>query len=137
MSIITFAEALALAGDKRHLMLGNGFSIALRRDIFLYGRLFEKANFFGYPEVETIFQALGSEDFEEAAQALEQAAIVLPGFLQESASLCVRMNNCATKIKNVLVETHRGAAPGAAWRGERSSVRGLSAFSQKISAPCE
>ena len=43
----TFAEALQRTRDapKRHLMLGNGFSRALRDDIFAYGALFDRADF--------------------------------------------------------------------------------------------
>lgn len=105
MTVFLFDEALEQAGDKRHLLLGNGFSIALLPDIFRYGSLFEKADFTSYPEVEATFQALGSEDFEETVQALEGAATVLPGFLPESQKICSRMNVCAAEIKDVLVST--------------------------------
>lgn len=105
MEVLIFDEALELAGDKRHLLLGNGFSIALRPDIFHYASLFEKAKFSTYPEVEKTFKSLGSEDFEEAVQALERAATILPGFIPDSSDVCTRMNACATKIKDVLVAT--------------------------------
>ena len=105
MNILTFAEALEKTDNKRHLILGNGFSIALRPEIFRYGSLFEKANFSGYPEVEATFRHLGSEDFEEAVLALERAATILPAFQAESGALCHRMHSCATRIKEVLVAT--------------------------------
>ena len=105
MKLLTFTEAIQKSGEKRHLMLGNGFSIALRPDIFRYGSLFEKADFSEYPEVEATFRSLGSEDFEEAVSALEGAATILPGFLADSSSLCARMDCCAAKIKDVLVGT--------------------------------
>lgn len=111
MEILSFDEALKLAGEKRHLMLGNGFSIALRPDIFRYGSLFEKADFSDYPEVGSTFAALGSEDFEEAVQALEGAAKILPGFIQEAQGTCERMTTCAAKIKDVLVQTIAGQHP--------------------------
>ena len=39
--VISFKEALTLTASarKRHLLLGNGFSIALQPDIFSYGSL--------------------------------------------------------------------------------------------------
>lgn len=111
MTVLTFDEALQRAGEKRHLLLGNGFSIALRPNIFCYGSLFEKADFSGFPGVEATFRALGSEDFEEAVQALEGAATVLPGFLADSQDVCTSMNACAAKIKNVLVSTIAGQHP--------------------------
>ena len=47
MALLTFAEAIADAQShsKRHLLLGNGFSIALRPNIFQYGKLYEQADF--------------------------------------------------------------------------------------------
>jgi len=43
--ILTFDQALKQAENygKRHLLLGNGFSIACAPDIFHYGSLFEEA----------------------------------------------------------------------------------------------
>lgn len=111
MQVMTFDEALQRAGEKRHLLLGNGFSIALLPDIFRYDSLFEKADFSGYSEVEATFKSLGSDDFEEAVQALEGAATILPGFLPDPHGVCERMNACAARIKDVLVTTIAGQHP--------------------------
>ena len=44
--LMTFAEALEAATDgKKHVLLGNGFSRALRNDIFAYDALFQRADF--------------------------------------------------------------------------------------------
>ncbi len=43
--IFSFREALDQANNKKHLLLGNGFSIALKPDIFTYGSLYEHADF--------------------------------------------------------------------------------------------
>jgi len=47
MKLISFFAALedSRRCTKRHLLLGNGFSIACRPDIFIYGKLFEQADF--------------------------------------------------------------------------------------------
>jgi len=52
MEILTFEQALDNSANQRHrhLLLGNGFSIACRPDIFVYGRLLEKANFDSVPK---------------------------------------------------------------------------------------
>jgi hypothetical protein len=49
--ILTFLEALknSETAKHRHVLLGNGFSIACRPDIFVYGKLFERANFADIP----------------------------------------------------------------------------------------
>ena len=66
MPLMTFAEAIEDSEQysKRHLLLGNGFSIACRADIFHYGSLFAQADFTQVPEVEAVFAALGTQDFE-------------------------------------------------------------------------
>lgn len=111
MDILSFEDSLARAGNKRHLMLGNGFSVAIRPDIFRYGSLFEKADFSNFPEVKQTFDAIGSEDFEEAVQALERAALVLAAFTEDAPPISKRMCECAAKIKDVLVQTIAGQHP--------------------------
>ena len=111
VDILSFEDSLAKAGNKRHLMLGNGFSVAIRPDIFRYGSLFEKADFSDFPEVKQTFDAIGSEDFEEAVQALERAALVLAAFTEDAPPISKRMCECAAKIKDVLVQTIAGQHP--------------------------
>ena len=44
MEIISFADALRItAGERRHLLLGNGFSIALFPEKFVYKSLLDQA----------------------------------------------------------------------------------------------
>lgn len=105
MELITFNKALSLAKGKRHLMLGNGFSMALFPKIFSYGSLFSRADFTSFSEVPATFDAIQSNDFEAAVQALENAALVLPCFHQDAEVLCARMKACAVKIKETLVDT--------------------------------
>jgi len=47
VNLLTFDEAITASDkySKRHAFLGNGFSIACRPDIFVYGKLFEQADF--------------------------------------------------------------------------------------------
>ena len=42
------------------LLLGNGFSIALKPGIFSYGSLYENADFSAAPHVKKLFDALGA-----------------------------------------------------------------------------
>ena len=79
MPLMTFAEAIADSNQfsKRHLLLGNGFSIACRADIFHYGSLFAQADFSQVPEVVAVFEALGTQDFEAAIRALEKRVSML------------------------------------------------------------
>ena len=47
IELLSFDQALAHSEkvSTRHLLLGNGFSIACRPNIFVYGKLFERADF--------------------------------------------------------------------------------------------
>lgn len=51
---MTFDEAIAGSEQfsKRHLLLGNGFSIACRADIFHYGSLYDQADFSAAPRLQ-------------------------------------------------------------------------------------
>ena len=79
MKALTFAEALQDSErySKRHLLLGNGFSIACRPNIFAYGKLFEQADFTRVsPTAKYAFTALGTQDFERVIKALRDASAI-------------------------------------------------------------
>src|SRR5205814_1871712 len=65
VTVVTYKAALASlsSSKKRHLLLGNGFSIALKPDIFSYGSLYENADFSAAPHVTRLFDALATQDF--------------------------------------------------------------------------
>ena len=49
---------------KRHLLTGNGFSIACRKDIFRYDTLFEQADFSKLSlNIQKVFEVLNTKDF--------------------------------------------------------------------------
>ena len=105
--LLTFEQAIAAseAYSKRHLLLGNGFSIACRADIFHYGSLFQQADFSATPEVQQVFQALETQDFEVAIRALESASKLLPIYSPTSASGTAKMLAHAAALKEILVQT--------------------------------
>ncbi|KFG90197.1 hypothetical protein BV98_002000 [Sphingobium herbicidovorans NBRC 16415] len=75
LSVISFDEALQKTeGRKRHLLLGNGFSIALFPNKFRYGSLLDRAKedgvFNEYPELVEAFEILSTTDFEVVLEAL-------------------------------------------------------------------
>jgi hypothetical protein len=79
MPLITFDEALERTQNiKRHLLLGNGFSIALFPDRFHYASLLESANFGEFPQARIAFDALNTQDFERVIQTLRQAVLLAP-----------------------------------------------------------
>ena len=88
---------------KRHLLLGNGFSIALRPDIFTYGSLYENADFSAAPHVKKLFEALGTQDFEVVIKHLQDAARVVEVYRPSAVSLARRLRRDAAVIKDALV----------------------------------
>lgn len=113
MALMTFADAIADSEQfsKRHLLLGNGFSIACRADIFHYGSLFGQADFSNVPEVLAVFDALGTQDFEAAIRALENAAKILPAYVPHGDEAIATMLKHAAALKEILVQTIAGNHP--------------------------
>lgn len=107
MSLITFQEALAKAQGctTKHLLLGNGFSIACVPTIFTYRSLFDEADFSSYPEIRLAFQLLDTTDFELVIHALEKAATVVPAYDNNSQELLAKMKTDALAIKDLLIST--------------------------------
>lgn len=113
MALLTFEQAIADSEQfsKRHLLLGNGFSIACRADIFHYGSLYDQADFSGAPEVEAVFAALGTKDFEAVIRTLESAATILPAYVADGGAAPAKMLEHAALLKEILVQTIAGNHP--------------------------
>lgn len=107
MQLLTFEQALKDSAEykKRHLMLGNGFSIACKPKIFTYGSLFQNADFSKNPNLPNVFKALGTTDFEVAIKALENAASIAKVYYPSSASPGKAMQQDADDLKKILINT--------------------------------
>jgi len=103
----TFDEAIAHSAQfkKRHLLLGNGFSIACRPQIFTYGSLFEQADFSSAPRLPAVFDAVGSTDFEQVIKILEGASRVAPIYSGEATEAAEQMAADAEALKDILIQT--------------------------------
>ena len=116
--VLTFAEALeqSAAYAKRHLLLGNGFSIACRPDIFAYGRLYEQANFATLSDTaKKGFEALGTQDFERVIKALRDASRIISAY-DGAADLAAECMADSNRLRELLVQTIAASHP--AWPGE-------------------
>lgn len=103
----TFAEALTASENRRpHLLLGNGFSRALRNDIFAYDALFDRADFAGLsPEARQSFDVLGTRDFEAVMRALRSAAALLSVYEPGNSGRAQRLRTDADALRDLLVRT--------------------------------
>jgi hypothetical protein len=106
VEIITFDTALKEAEEysSKHLLLGNGFSIAYKYDIFTYGSLLDEADFSSLPELRKVFDAMGTVDFEEVIRALQSSATILEQYGLKS-KLVTKLVSDAETLKTILVQT--------------------------------
>lgn len=113
IDVISFDDAIAdsVGFSKRHLLLGNGFSIACKPDIFHYGSLYEQADFSDIPRAQQIFEALETQDFEAAIRALENGVRTVPIYAENGETVADLMTADATALKDLLVATVAGNHP--------------------------
>ncbi len=106
MSLITFNEAIQIAessGGNKHLLLGNGFSIACRPDIFSYKALFENSQESLPESVKTIFEKLKTTDFEVVIKILLDSIVVLDSYLVGNEKQ-TQIKSDIEVLKNKLIE---------------------------------
>lgn len=119
MTILTFEEALADSQrfSRRHVLLGNGFSIACRPDIFLYGKLYEQADFSKLsPTAKKAFEALITQDFERVIKALRDTKLILASYGGVPQTFLDTLQSDADGLRELLVETIANSHPG--WPGD-------------------
>jgi Domain of unknown function (DUF4917) len=114
MPLLTFRAALDETSElrQRHLLLGNGFSIACRPDIFRYGRLFERADFARLSAgARGAFDALGTQDFERVIKALRDTRTILSAYREAPEEFRERLRGDADGLREVLVSAIAGSHP--------------------------
>lgn len=111
--LISFADGLKAADQysKKHLLLGNGFSIACKPDIFVYGSLFEEAKKTMSKELAAIFAAMGTQDFEEVIRALQHAAAIVSVYRPKFVATKKLLLADAEKLKTDLIQAVAGRHP--------------------------
>lgn len=107
MEVLSFQHALDRANSysKKHLLLGNGFSIACVPTIFSYNSLFSQADFSDMPEVEQAFRRLNTKDFEIVIKVLELGSEIFSIYKPEVIDAIKLMKSHAQKLKERLIET--------------------------------
>lgn len=113
MELFSFQQAIQASAlySKRHLLLGNGFSIACRPDIFRYEKLFEQANFSNLSDSALrAFDSLRTTDFERVIKALRDAAglAALYGLAEQNI---LQMRTDADALKELLVQAIASSHP--------------------------
>lgn len=100
----TFDQAVESSDGKRHVLLGNGFSMACRSDIFSYNALFERADFSTLTQgAKELFELLETTDFEKVIEALKSASKIVEKYPPSDQNVAAQMIKDANALKTVLV----------------------------------
>jgi len=110
-SLSTFEKALEIALTPNHVLLGNGFSIACRPNIFRYDRLLDQADLSARPQARVAFDRLATTDFEIVMNALARAAILADVYGTSDQTLAERFRTDGEALKEVLVQAIAGSHP--------------------------
>jgi len=119
MALLTFDQAIKESDhfSTRHVLLGNGFSIACRPHIFQYEKLFEQADFSKLsPTAKLAFDALNTNDFERVIKTLRDTKAILEAYGDSSTELLDTLQRDADGLRELLVQTIAHNHP--AWPGE-------------------
>ncbi len=86
--------------SKKHLMLGNGFSIAFRSDIFRYKALADRVQ---SQHVKNIFANLGTSDFEYVMRRLTDALKVV-NLYPNNTTIANQIRKDLDELRNSLIQ---------------------------------
>lgn len=110
-AILSYADVLAETGDRRHLLLGNGFSIACRPDLFRYDTLFNRADFSQLARARQAFDVLATTNFETVIRALRSFALLAGVYAPGEAAARAKTTEDANALRGVLVSAVAGSHP--------------------------
>lgn len=107
-TVLSFEEAIAtsdsLSGE-RHVLLGNGFSIACRPDRFAYDALFNLAAFAdASTDIRLVFDHLETTDFEKVIASLQLAAGLTDVYETSDTALPGRFRVDAEVVREALAQ---------------------------------
>jgi len=118
VNVLTFDEALHDAdarGGFKHVLLGNGFSIACRPDRFTYGALLDEATFDeASTDLRTIFDLVGTTDFERIIELLQLAATLGETYGADPA-FCDQLRHDAEVVREALARVLASRHPDYPW----------------------
>ena len=100
--ILDFDIAISKADEKKHLLLGNGFSISLFPDMFNYKTLSGKITDEG---INLLFKELETSDFEYVMSRMTKALQIIEVYGDCSSELKDKLRGDIGKLKKTLINT--------------------------------
>lgn len=110
-SVLSYADVLEKASSPRHLLLGNGFSIACRPDLFRYDKLFDRADFSALKRARDAFDRLSTTNFEAVIRALRSFALICDIYAPGDGKAKARASEDADALREVLVSAVADSHP--------------------------
>lgn len=111
--VLQLQDALQQVGSNRkHLLLGNGFSRACRNDIFAYDKLFERADFSKLSaSARKAFDVLDTTDFEVVMESMKAAAKLVRLYAKKEPKLADQFEQDSDGLREVLVSAIADSHP--------------------------
>ncbi|MCD0490595.1 DUF4917 family protein [Pedobacter sp. MC2016-14] len=110
--LITYQEVVSSLNKKRkkHLLFGNGFSMAYDSNIFSYNALSKFIDEIGDPVVQKLFESLNTKNFELIMQQLDNFCEIANIF-SDDAELVPKIKAVIEKLKNSLIDAVKELHP--------------------------
>lgn len=108
IKLFSFEECLNISGsDKKHLMLGNGFSVSLFPEIFNYKVLAERIK---SEKIKDLFDNLQTNDFEYVLRKLTQTILVLECY-EDIEGIKAEIKEDIETLKETLIDVISNSHP--------------------------
>lgn len=103
-------DSLHKKNRNKHLLFGNGFSMAYDREIFSYNALSNFIEITGDPLIKSLFEKLNTKNFELIMQQLDNFCEIAEVF-SDDKSLTAKINSASQKLKNSLIDAVKELHP--------------------------
>ena len=110
----TYQEVIAYLngpkGRRKHLLFGNGFSMAYDKNIFSYNALSNFIESTGDPLIQKLFEKLNTKNFELIMQQLDNFCEIAEIF-SDDKTLVPKIEDTIEKLKNSLLDAVKELHP--------------------------
>ena len=130
--LITYQEVIAHLDKKnrrKHLLFGNGFSMAYDRDIFSYNALSKFIENTGDPLIKSLFDKLNTKNFELIMQQLDNFCEVA-GLFSDDETLVPKIKTAIENLKNSLIDAVKELHPEHVFKVPEEKSQACIAFLQ-------
>ena len=111
--LLTYDQVICHLKNKhrtKHLLFGNGFSIAYDKDIFSYNALSKFIENTEDPLIKTLFEKLNTKNFEIIMQQLDNFCEIANVF-SDDKTLVTKIKTATLKLKNSLIDAVKELHP--------------------------